>query len=66
MTALEQLWATEFLAVLIVGGAVWVIIAVIAAAVAPDDRPWAFFWCTLLFLGPLGVVLALMAPARPE
>ena len=35
MTALEQLWATEFLAVLIVGGAVWVIIAVIAAASHP-------------------------------
>jgi hypothetical protein len=38
---------------------VWLLIAILAAAVAPDDRPWSFFWCTLLLLGPLGVLLAL-------
>jgi hypothetical protein len=39
--------------------------AIVAYLVAPDDRPWSFFWCTLLFLGPLGIVLAVIAPARP-
>jgi hypothetical protein len=31
---------------------IWLLIAILAAAVAPDDRPWSFFWCTLL-LGEL-------------
>jgi hypothetical protein len=40
--------------------------ALIAAMVAPDDRPWPFYWCTLLILGPLGVAAALVAqPRRP-
>jgi len=45
---------------------VWFICAVVAFIVAPEDRPWSFFWCTLLFLGPLGIVLALIAPSRPK
>ncbi len=45
---------------------VWLCIAILAAVVAPEDRPWSFFWCTLLLLGPLGIVLALVAPARPS
>lgn len=45
---------------------VWLLIALLAAAVAPNDRPWSFFWCTFLLLGPIGVALALVAPARPQ
>jgi hypothetical protein len=44
---------------------IWILTAVVACIVAPDDRPWSFFWCTLLLLGPLGVALALIAPSRP-
>jgi hypothetical protein len=66
MSELEKLWATEFLLVVGAGVLLWVVIAIVAAVVAPDDRPWSFFWCTLLLLGPLGIVLALIAPARPE
>lgn len=65
MSELEKLWATEFLLFVGAGVLLWVVIAIVAAVVAPDDRPWSFFWCTLL-LGPLGIVLALIAPARPE
>ncbi len=45
--------------------AFWLLIAAVAFLVAPDDRPWDFFWCTLLILGPLGIAMALVAPARP-
>jgi len=44
---------------------VWLLIALLAGAVAPDDRPWSFFWCTFLLLGPLGVAVALLAQPRP-
>lgn len=44
----------------------WLLIALLAAAVAPDDRSWPFFWCTFLLLGPIGVALALIAPSRPR
>jgi hypothetical protein len=40
---------------------VWLLIAFLACAVAPDDRPWHFFWCTFLLLGPVGVAVALLA-----
>jgi hypothetical protein len=43
---------------------VWLLIAMLAALVAPDDRVWHFFWCTLLLLGPLGVAVALLAQPR--
>jgi hypothetical protein len=43
---------------------VWLLIAFLACAVAPDDRPWSFFWCTFLLLGPVGVVVALLAQPR--
>jgi hypothetical protein len=43
----------------------WILIAVMALAVAPSDRPWSFFWCTLLLLGPFGVAMALIAQPRP-
>jgi DNA-directed RNA polymerase subunit RPC12/RpoP len=36
----------------------WVILAVVAYAVAPDDRRWTFVGLTLLLLGPLGVAAA--------
>jgi len=42
----------------------WVICAFAALLVAPSDRHWSFFWCTLLFLGPLGIVAALIAQPR--
>ncbi len=45
--------------------AVWLTTALAAYVLAPKDRPWHFFWCTLLLLGPFGIVLALVAPARP-
>jgi hypothetical protein len=54
-----------FVLVLVVGVFIWFLFAAVACMVAPDDRPWSFFWCTLLFLGPLGIALALIAPARP-
>jgi hypothetical protein len=57
--------SSYFLGVLAVGFLVWLICACIALIVAPNDRPWSFFWCTLLFLGPLGIALALIAPSRP-
>jgi hypothetical protein len=44
----------------------WVIGAFAALLVAPSDRHWSFFWCTLLFLGPIGIVAALLAQPRPD
>lgn len=44
----------------------WIVIAVFAYILAPDDRRWHFFWCSLFLLGPLAIVLALIAPARPQ
>lgn len=64
----DHIWALftgSLLASLAVGFLVWFVCACVAMIVAPNDRPWAFFWCTLLFLGPLGIPLALVAPARP-
>lgn len=43
---------------------VWVILAVVAWAVAPDDRRWQFVGLTLLVLGPLGVAAAAIAQPR--
>ena len=43
----------------------WLTIAFCAYIVAPRDRPWGFFWCTLLFLGPIGIAVALLAQPRP-
>ena len=57
---------SPFWMILIFAVSMWLATAVAAAVVAPRDRPWSFFWCTLLLLGPLGVVLGLVAPARPK
>lgn len=65
-TTLSDLLGFEPWLVGIVGFALWVFVAAIAYLVAPRDRPGHFFWCTLFLLGPLGIVLALVAPARPE
>jgi hypothetical protein len=45
---------------------VWLFIALCAYIVAPRDRAWGFFWCTLLILGPIGVAVALLAQPRPS
>ncbi|ABM14822.1 MULTISPECIES: hypothetical protein [Mycolicibacterium] len=42
----------------------WLLVALLAYVVAPADRPWSFFWCTLLLLGPIGVAIALLAQPR--
>lgn len=55
----------SFILVAAVSFIVWLLIALLACAVAPDDRPWSFFWCTFLLLGPLGVAVALLAQPRP-
>lgn len=52
--------------ILIFAVTMWLATAFAAFVVAPRDRPWSFFWCTLLLLGPLGIALALVAPARPK
>jgi DNA-directed RNA polymerase subunit RPC12/RpoP len=44
--------------------ALWIGTAFLAWRLAPDDRPWAFFWMTLFFLGPLGIAAALVAQPR--
>ena len=49
----------------IVGLILWVLLALVAAAVAPDGRRAVFFFLTLLLLGPLGVHAALIASPRP-
>jgi hypothetical protein len=42
----------------------WLLVAVVASLVAPDDRRWTFFWITLFFLGPLGIAAAAIAQPR--
>ena len=42
----------------------WVILAVVAYVVAPDDRRWTFVCLTLFLLGPLGVAAAAVAQSR--
>jgi DNA-directed RNA polymerase subunit RPC12/RpoP len=44
----------------------WLVLAVVASLVAPADRSGTFFWTTLLFLGPLGLMAALIAQPRPR
>lgn len=44
----------------------WILIAAIAAVVAPEGRKSVFFFCTLLLLGPLGVHAALVADYRDD
>ncbi len=44
--------------------AVWIVIALVAAAVAPDDRRITFFLITLFFLGPIGIAAASIAQPR--
>lgn len=44
---------------------VWVILAVVAYAVAPDDRRWQFVGLTLLLLRPLGVAAAVAQSREP-
>ncbi|MET0457071.1 MAG: hypothetical protein ABW137_35000 [Mycobacterium sp.] len=63
---LSDLFANFFGVALVAAIVVWVLIALLAGIVAPDDRPWHFFWAALLLLGALAVVLALIAPARPD
>jgi hypothetical protein len=43
---------------------IWVIMAVLAYVVAPDDRRWQFVGLTLVLLGPLGVAAAAIAQPR--
>ena len=47
-----------------VGVLIWFLIAYAAAALAPSDRSWTFFWLTLLLFGPLGIILAVVASPR--
>jgi hypothetical protein len=42
---------------------IFVMLAAVASALAPSDRRWTFFWLTI-FLGPLGIVLAVVASPR--
>lgn len=44
----------------------WLIVAGVAALVAPDDRKGTFFLITLFFLGPLGIAAAAIAQPRPR
>ena len=44
----------------------WLIIAGVAAVVAPDDRKGTFFLITFFFLGPLGIAAAAIAQPRPQ
>jgi hypothetical protein len=44
--------------------AIWVVCAIVAAAVAPRGRRGEFFLSTLFFLGPLGVGFASVAQPR--
>src|SRR5271166_2499200 len=43
--------------------AIWLVIAWLAASLAPADRRVTFFWLTFL-LGPFGVLLAIVASPR--
>lgn len=43
----------------------WVLIAAVAAVVAPYDRRLTFFLITLFFLGPIGIAAAAVAQPRP-
>lgn len=43
--------------------AVWVLICWIAGLLAPDDRVSTFFWLTF-FIGPLGILAAVVASPR--
>jgi len=62
----DDLMRTYFGLAVIGAFVIWLTVAGVAHVVAPRDRPWHFFWCTLFFLGPLGIVLALVAPSRPS
>lgn len=42
----------------------WIVCAVIASSVAPEDRRWTFVGITFFFLGPLGVAAAAIAQPR--
>lgn len=42
---------------------VWLVVAFAAACLAPSDRFWTFF-CLTLVLGPLGILLAVIANPR--
>ncbi|KAA0093691.1 hypothetical protein CIW49_27000 [Mycolicibacterium sp. P1-18] len=61
---LLDLLAGSFLYFAAVTFVVWLLIALLAAVVAPDDRASHFFWCTFLLLGPVGVAIALLAQPR--
>jgi hypothetical protein len=43
--------------------ALWIGTAFLALRLAPDDRPWAFFWMTLFFRPP-GIGTAVVAQPR--
>ena len=51
---------------LIAGALLWLVLSLAAAAVAPSGRRVVFFFCTLLVLGPLGLMAALIANPRPK
>ena len=58
----EAIFTSYFIAIIVA----WVLLALVASYVAPDRRGWTFFWTTLLFLGPLGLMAALIAQPRPR
>jgi DNA-directed RNA polymerase subunit RPC12/RpoP len=43
--------------------AIFFVLAAVALALAPSDRKWTFFWLTI-FVGPLGILLAVVASPR--
>jgi hypothetical protein len=58
----EAFWTTYFIAIIVA----WVVVALVASFGAPDRRAGTFFLTTLLFLGPLGLMPALIAQPRPR
>ena len=60
-TGIGLLFGLPFVVLLVA----WLIVAGVAALVAPDDRKGTFFLITLFFLGPLGIAAAAIAQPRP-
>jgi hypothetical protein len=58
------IFASLGVATLVVLVLLWLILALIAVAVAPPDRKWTFFWLTFLFFGPVGILAAAIASPR--
>jgi hypothetical protein len=56
--------AAMALAPFILAAIIWIVMAVVAAAVAPADRRLTFALVTFFLLGPLGLACALVANPR--